>query len=234
MRTCPGWQTWLMLVLPPITLGTLILGFLATMGPAPGEAGAEEAVRKALPYILVFNHGLLFAVLVLILRRNGESLKGIGWTTNGIGSSIARELTIGVLCALGLYLFKEMVIDSTRALLAGRTPTFTSLFNFRPGSLDVPLAVAATTLVFVEESIYRGFAIPSLKLRYGTTWAVVITSAAFGMLHWGNGVAAILATAVFGLLFAAVFLWRRNLVAVTVAHALYNLAMVGVLWTQGG
>lgn len=226
MKTRPGWQTWLLLVLPPITLGAVIVGYLAAAGLTPGDPGAEESVRKALPYILGLNHVSLFAILLLLLRRNGERLSAIGWTTKGIGSSVARELAAGALCGLGLYLFKELAVDSVRALLAGHAPTFTSLFNFRPGSLDVPLAVAATSLVFVEESIYRGFALPSLRARYGTTWAVVITSVAFGLLHWGNGIGAILVTTIFGLLFAAVFLWRRNLVAATVAHALYNLAVL--------
>ncbi|MDX1579157.1 MAG: hypothetical protein R3266_11770 [Gemmatimonadota bacterium] len=62
-----------------------------------------------------------------------------------------------MLCALGLYLFEELVIDSVRMLLAGHAPTYTSLFRFRPQGRELPLAFVATLLVFVEESVYRGY-----------------------------------------------------------------------------
>lgn len=86
--------------------------------------------------------------------------------------------------------------------------------------------VAGTTLVFIEESIYRGVAIPSLRARYGLAGAITISSILFGFLHWGNGLFAIGVTSVIGLLFATVFVWRRNLIVGTAAHALYNLLVL--------
>lgn len=216
---------WTFLVLPPLTLGLLIAVYMAAAGVAPSDPGAEAIVRRALPYLLAINHLSLFALLVFVLKRAGESLEAIGWTTPE-GTSLGRELILGGACALGIYLFKELGIDSLEAVLAGRSPTFTSLFRFRPSSLDVALAVAATTLPFVEESIYRGFALARLEGRFGTTAAVVISSIFFGFLHWGNGPFAILATALIGALLACIFVWRRNLVVVTVAHALYNFAVL--------
>lgn len=222
------WVVWTLLFLPPVTLGLLVVGYLASHGLTPADPVAERAVRRALPYLLAVNHLGLFTLLVVVLRRNGERLADIGWTARARGSrsSLPRELAVGAVCALGLYLFKELAVDSLRLLLAGHTPTFTSLFRFRPGELEVPLALAATLLVFVEESLYRGYALPWLEERRGTAWAVGITSAAFGLLHWGNGLEAIAATAVIGALLAGVFVWRRNLVAGTTAHALYNLAVL--------
>jgi membrane protease YdiL (CAAX protease family) len=133
---------------------------------------------------------------------------------------------VGLVCGLGLYLFKELAVDPVRQLVTGDRPTFTSLFAFRPGSLELGMAVAATTLVFVEESIYRGYALPFFEDRWGTLAAVIVTSAAFGLLHWGNGLEAIVITPFLGALLAGIFVWRRNLVAGTVAHALYNLAVL--------
>jgi len=226
MKARKTWLVWTFLALPPVTLGLLIGVFMAVAGIGPADPGAETMVRRALPYVLAVNHMGLFALLVLFLRRYGEGLRDIGWSAQAVESTIAREVGIGIVSALGLYLFKELAIDSVRALLSGRTPTFTTLFNFQPARLDVPLALAATTLVFVEESIYRGFALPPLAKRRGTIGAIVITSIAFGFLHWGNGVEAILFTAVIGALLATIYVWRRNLVAGTVAHALYNLAVL--------
>lgn len=215
-----------MLLLPPVALGALTFGYAVLAGISPADPGAEASIRTALPGILAVNHLALFGLLVFLLRRRGGTLRDIGWSVRAVDSTVAREAGIGLACALGLYLFKELAVDPVDQILAGQRPTFTSLFDFRPGSLDVALAAAATCLVFVEESIYRGYALPFVEERGGTARAVLVTSVAFGFLHWGNGPVAVLVTGILGVLIAGVFLWRRNLVATTVAHACYNLAVL--------
>lgn len=215
-------SVWAMLLLPPVTLAVLIIGYVAVSGVSPGDPAAEEAIRSALGPIIIVNHLALFALLWFLLRRAGEGLADIGWSVRAVDSTLVREITVGLLCGLGLYLFKELAVDSVRALMAGNRPTFTSLFRFSLANIEVGLALAATGVVFVEESIYRGYAIPFFEQRWGALAAILVTSVAFGPLHWGNGVGAMLNASVLGLLFAGIFLWRRNLVAATVAHALYN------------
>lgn len=226
MTARSGKTVWTMLLLPPVLLGALVVAYAAARGMSPADPGTEAAVRSAIPGILAVNHLLLFGLLVALLRRRGAGLADIGWSVGGGGCTVSREMAVGLACGLGLYLFKELAIDPVRQLVAGQTPTFTSLFRFRPGQLDVGWALAGTTLVFVEESIYRGFAIPFFEARRGTAWAVLVTSAVFGLLHWGNGLEAMLTTPFLGALLAGVFVWRRNLVAGTVAHALYNLCVL--------
>lgn len=217
---------WLMLLLPPISLAALIFGYVMARGLSPTDAATEAAVRAAIPAIIAVNHLALFALLVWLLRRSGETLRDIGWSLARPGRKLAGELAIGLLCGVGLYLLKELAVDPVRQLLAGQTPTFTSLFNFRPTELDLALAGAATAVVFVEESIYRGYALPFFARRWGTFAAVLVTSLAFGPLHWGNGLGAVVFASVWGVLLAGIFLWRRNLVAGTVAHALYNFMVL--------
>lgn len=217
---------WTMLLLPPVLLAVLVFGYAATAGISPADPSAEEVIRTALPAILAVNHLALFALLLFFLRKDGLDLADIGWRVRAVDSSVPREVAVGLACGLGLYLFKELAIDPVRQLVVGQTPTFTSLFRFRPATLSVGMALAATGLVFVEESIYRGYAIPFFEKKWGTVWAVVLTSVAFGLLHWGNGLGAILSTPFLGALLAGIFVWRRNLVAGTVAHALYNLLVL--------
>jgi membrane protease YdiL (CAAX protease family) len=215
-----------MLLLPPVTLAVLIFGFVALAGLSPTDPRTEATVRSALGPILIVNHLGLFALLLYLLRRNGEDLADIGWSAKAVDSTVLREIGIGLVCGVGLYLFKELAVDSVRALAAGNTPTFTSLFRFDPGSLEVGLTLAATTVVFVEESIYRGYALPFFEKRWGTLAAVLVTALAFGPLHWGNGMAGMLNATVYGVLLAGIFVWRRNLVAGTAAHALYNFLVL--------
>lgn len=219
-------HVWLMLLLPPISLGALIFGYVAARGLSPADPATESAVRDAIPAIIAINHLALFALLVWLLRRSGETLRDIGWSLARPGRTLAGELVVGLLCGIGLYLLKELAVDPVRQLLVGQAPTFTSLFNFRPAELDIALAATATSVVFVEESIYRGYTLPFFAERWGTVAAVVVTSLAFGPLHWGNGLGAIIFASVWGVLLAGIFLWRRNLVAGTFAHALYNLMVL--------
>lgn len=217
---------WILLIVPPILLGMLIVAYAGLSGAASaGGQEMEAAIRSALPYIILVNHTLLFALLLYLVRKSGHRLRDIGWRIPA-RSSLTREIASGLAIGVGLYLFKEFAIDSVDALLSGRTPTFYSVFNFTLNPDDIALMVAGTTLVFIEESIYRGVAIPSLRTRYGLAGAIAISSLAFGFLHWGNGLFAIAVTSVSGVFLGGVFLWRRNLIVGTVAHALYNLLVL--------
>jgi membrane protease YdiL (CAAX protease family) len=217
-------SVWLMLALPPILLGAIIVAYLSIAQLDPSNPGTDQAVRRTLPYILAVNHLSLFALLLFLLHRRDNRPGDIGWSLES--KFVMIEILIGLGGALMLYLFKEFAIDSVRALMAGNRPTFTSLFNFRFSEIYIPMAVAATGLVFVEESIYRGLAIPHLRQRFNVVTAVLISSAFFGALHWGNGPFAIFSAAVIGLFFAGIFLWRGNLIACTVAHVGYNLLVL--------
>lgn len=221
-----GRALWVMLLLPPVTLFAVIAGFMALSGTTPGQAGAEATVRHALPYLLAVNHLTVFVVLVWVLRRQGKGLREIGWRLDRPGTGLTRELLVGAVCALGLYLLKELGWDSLEAVTRGRQPTFTSLFNFHLGVGELPMAIAAASLVFVEESVYRGFGLSGLAERYGMVPAVILSSVCFGLLHWGNGFEGMIFATVWGLPLAGIFLWRKNLVAGTVAHTFYNLAIV--------
>lgn len=216
---------WISLIVPPILLGMLIFTYVILSGAATEGKDMNALVRSALPYILAVNHTLVFLMLLYFLRQSGKRLSDIGWNAPNAGYVIS-QIALGLLVGLALYLWKEFAVDSVRAVMAGQTPTFHSLFNFGLDNSDIPMLFAATTLIFVEESIYRGFAIPPLRERYGLAGALVVSSFFFGLLHWGNGLFAIGATSVYGLFFALIFLWRRNLIAVTVGHALYNFFVI--------
>ena len=76
-----------------------------------------------------------------------------------------------------------------------------------------------------EEWLYRAYAIERLQALVGRPWlAVVISLAAFGLVHlplWGPGVA--LTTLVSGGIFTALYLWRRDISALIIAHVLTDL-----------
>lgn len=208
-----------LLALPAVLLTVLILGYVGSRG---GEVD-EPALRSVLPYLIAVNHAVVFGVLLWVLRREGRTLADIGWTAAGRG--IGREVLLGALLGVALYLVKELVFDSIRAILAGSRPTFTTLFRFGWDPAELPLLAVATTFIAVEESVYRGYGLRPLTDRWGTAAGLAVMAVLFGLLHWGNGALAIVFTGTIGVVMGGVFLRRRTLTAVVVAHALYN-AMV--------
>jgi len=100
------------------------------------------------------------------------------------------------------------------------------------GAALVPFFLANVLLApFVEESLYRGYALDRLRQRYGLALAVVITCALFGLLHWAGGFWYILLTGfVAGGLFAGLRLWRRTLIAPFAAHLALNVLEFVWIW----
>jgi membrane protease YdiL (CAAX protease family) len=81
--------------------------------------------------------------------------------------------------------------------------------------------LAAVTAGVVEETLFRGFAVTRLiELSGSTFWAVFFSSGVFALLHlpvWGGGPS--LVFFIGSLATSAFFVWRRDLLAVIIAHA---------------
>ena len=81
---------------------------------------------------------------------------------------------------------------------------------------------------FVEEQLYRGYVLTRLTERLSLPLAVTPMLLLFGLLHFGLGRTGMLVATMTGLTLTLLFLWRRALVSVVIAHALIN-ALVLVL-----
>jgi membrane protease YdiL (CAAX protease family) len=83
------------------------------------------------------------------------------------------------------------------------------------------LVFAALTAGVVEEVLFRGYAVTRLAQLTGSLWwAVGASSAVFAALHlpvWGAGPS--LAFFIGGLATTMFFVWRRDLIAMIIAHA---------------
>lgn len=96
-----------------------------------------------------------------------------------------------------------------------------------PGWFRVQLAVTGAA---VEETLYRGYAVERLAAITGRAWlGGAIACVAFALAHipwWGIGFA-LGADLPFGILMTVFYLWKRNLPANILAHAIALL--VGIL-----
>lgn len=189
-----------------------------------------DSVVGALPVILL---AVLLALLGLVERvRHAEklSLRDLGWRLQP-GQSLAREIALGAAVGTTLvfaYLYAlAPLLAQAQQLIGDYVPPGAILPTM--GALPLPFFLANVVLApFVEENIYRGYALPRLMARFGAPLALTISCLFFGLLHWAGGFWYVLLTGVVaGGSFGALYLWRRNVIVCFAAHLALNLIEFG-------
>jgi uncharacterized protein len=93
--------------------------------------------------------------------------------------------------------------------------------------VQVPLWLLITTPIvagITEEILYRGYAIERLTFLTGKRWlAAIIAGALFLLLHLSWGGAQMIIVAFGTVIFVGLYLWRRDLPCVMLAHILADL-----------
>jgi len=175
--------------------------------------------------IIVVSHGLSFTLLFYFLKKQNLKMKDIGWKFSE-NFLVLRELTIGIILSLVIYIFKEIALDSLTAILHGRSPTFHSFFNFGFKTDEFVLMAVAFLFPFVEESIFRGYPYQQWKSKWSLWKIILISSVIFGLMHSVGGdrdITSAINTAIIGVLYFLIFYWRKNLICSTATHSFYNL-----------
>ena len=166
------------------------------------------------------------AIVIVILGSIGfglgttrSGLAGMGLASMGladaavwvVGMTIAALTLIGVVRWLAPFfgLFDSPLL----ARLLPRTRREKAYFS------GLSLAAGAG-----EELAYRAYAVTTLQAVVASPWtAALITSGAFGVLHWYQGPLGVGRTGLIGFVFAASFVVTGNLWPAIVAHALIDL-----------
>ena len=218
-------RTLLFLLLPAALLFLITMAVASFFGATTrGDKKAINAgVVRSLPYVLIVNHAIVFVVLFAALRAAAFNLSSIGL---GIapGQNIFPEILIGLAAGLVLYAIGRFLLDPLSALLHRQFGGYRMDHGEREPASRIAWFIAAVLFAaVVEESVFRGYAVARLAPVTGLTWAIVISSIFFGLLHWAYGFWGMLTTAIMGALFALLFVWRQSLVAPIIAHALCNL-----------
>ena len=211
----PGWQVVALLVVFPL--------LYAVNARLPWSQGLWVGHDKAyfVPFwssILVL-HTLGSVAVISILRKKGTPLAAIGFDLDRRQALVA----LGSLVAVGLLAvaFREWVPYANTDDLGWQIgwPV-----DQRERFFWIVVCLFAGVC---EELIFRGFAIPTLESRDFHLWQVVLLSnISFSLIH---GAADLTITAISfgaGLVFTALYLWRRNLALVMIVHALSDLTFL--------
>ena len=171
--------------------------------------------------IAVLHWSSTMMVLVL-LKRAGRRLADIGLEV----SPLRIAAMVGIPLAIGLGL---TVLAETSGANQGLSVELSPVLPATRGERVFWIFISFTA-GFCEELIYRGFGIRALRWRNVPAWlAVSFATMAFFLMHgvWAMTLSALLTIGIAGLLFSALFLWRRSLVPGICLHALIDVANIG-------
>jgi len=219
------WRIFVMLTLPTVLILLLITIFITLRSAIGGyDAAASSAlVSEYISYFFVLNLTVTFCILLLFLRKDNLTLADIGFRLPDNG-------TKGLLVEISMAVITTIIVVG---LLINVMPFFEGLQgedaklvegNRKLGN-DFFLALFSAVFVasFVEESIYRGYAITGLRSRWGLVSAILISTVFFGLYHISYGVVGVFRTMLQGLVLALLFARSRSLLGPILAHSLTNL-----------
>jgi uncharacterized protein len=168
----------------------------------------------------------LVALILFFVWRAGESPRVLGWTTRHLGREIAIGIALFVPIFFGARMLESLLLSL--GLTGASTPS-----NLVPprGIADLLLALVLVVVVAIsEETIFRGY----LLLRFrpilrSTGLALLLASVIFSLGHGYEGSAGALTVGSIGLVWGAVYLWRRSLVAPATMHFLLDAIAIIVV-----
>jgi uncharacterized protein len=167
----------------------------------------------------------LCSLAVYFVWQNRQPLSAIGWST--------RYWPVHV--AIGVTLFPVVVVGSIIVAwvflslgLSSADTTIRSSLSIH-GWADVPLAVLLVAVVAIaEETIFRGYLLLRFREITGNMGlAVLLSTVIFTAGHGYEGGAGMATVSLLGLVFMALYLSTRSLIASIVLHFLFDL--VGVV-----
>ena len=193
------------------------------------------------------------ALIALFLRSRGQSFRTIGW----IWKKGGREALLGISCVPFLFASTFLVgIFFTLVLPQYVSITNPLLDSVKGYGALIFLLVSSILVGGIKEEIQRAFVLDRFE-RYlgpvfltcffrifghkrfadeqtgrtvGLTVGLILWSLFFAVGHALQGVDSAAGAGILGLCFGLLYIWRRNLVAPMLAHALFDVTTLLIFW----
>jgi len=165
---------------------------------------------------------VISATLLLVLSR--EKYGDLGFH----GRRLLGQIGLGVLFGVLIFVLDTLLISPVASALVPETASQgvdMSVFFGKLSYVPIWLAIALLKGGLTEE-LWRIFGLTRFEKLFGRTGlvlALIASSLAFGLGHAYQGLGAVLAEGVQGLLYAGVYLRKRSAWEPVVAHAVFDL-----------
>lgn len=194
-------------------------GLFASSGQV--NPGAWSSPSYMLAVLLVSVPQILLVVYVSDLRTPGFSGR-MGWSRPRMSDVTSAFISmVAILAAVGIW----------RAIASVMTQELTPAVPWEapPNRLLPIVVVASLAVAYREEVFFRAYLLERREELGLPAWAMVTASSViFAVAHLYQGVAGFVVSLLIGGALGLVFLWRRSLHGVAIAHALYNVMVLYV------
>ena len=190
----------------------------------------ESKSENFVPFFLglTFLHWLTFYICYTIVKSSK-------WTNAMIGYQLSTNQTLKIVSTYFLIAFLLLILIEYILHVSTLNPEKVSqLGDFFPKDTTqrVVFIFTAFSAGFLEEYIYRGFAICSLESRGISRWiALIISSISFTLIHGVIVFQRFPAYFFPSLLFGALFIWKRQLQIPMLVHAFIDLTALLMILT---
>ncbi|ALS01501.1 hypothetical protein ATZ33_09010 [Enterococcus silesiacus] len=226
-------RVWLNLILAPFWFLIAISGlsvYYSVKGLDTGEISLEIADQTSV--ILLIVQIILLLVLVITAKKEQFSLfASFKISSPKLNVEIIKGVIVGSLFAV-LYLFILSPIQYELQKNVGDIIPPGEAMKVLGGQI-IPFFIANVVLApFVEESLYRNYALTKFEQRYSSMKSVLLSALAFGFLHWTGGIWYILMTGIIiGIPFGIIASRKKNILLIFVAHLTLNfIEFIYIAW----
>jgi membrane protease YdiL (CAAX protease family) len=208
------------------------------MPPPPLPEEEREARDWTKPLVLgaslALQAALLGAAAWFSVRRYSCGWRALGFRRAARGGWwLSLAVVVAVLVAAWLTLGVYFLIVEL-AGLGELVPESTLPEDFFDNPAIIPLVgvLAIVAAPIAEETFFRGFLFPGLRVRWGTFWAALASGLLFAALHFSLG--SIVPFTVIGMLLAWAYVFSGSLWPAIGAHFVFNSVSFGVAVATGG
>jgi membrane protease YdiL (CAAX protease family) len=208
-----------------VSLGILLLFYpgISLMADADSMAEMMKNIdQQMLIFVLlttVVFQWTIFAINYGSIFSEGTGLAGVG---------LIRIRPVDLAWTAAFLLAAGALLSGLAWLLAQlglEVPGEVSLLIPQTAFGRVVWVLVSFTAGFCEEVAYRGYLLTRLRMIFGaSSWTIpmIISSVAFGICHWYQGVAGLILITIYGFLFAFLFIRTGRLWPCILAHALWD------------
>jgi len=213
-----------------LAVGILTIIALGIFFAVAGDASDDAEIVAVLGASLALEVALLGAAAWFSVRRYS-----CGWQALGFRRAVRGGWWVPVAVVLAAYLTLGvyfLIVELTG--LGELVPESTLPEDFFDNPAIVPLVgvLAILAAPIAEETFFRGFLFPGLRVRWGTFWAALASGLLFAALHFSLG--SIVPFTVIGMLLAWAYVFSGSLWTAIGAHFAFNAVSFGMLVATGG
>jgi membrane protease YdiL (CAAX protease family) len=219
-RVVPPWRPW---EAAPVGLAALLASYIALIA-VTAAFGGQGGVATLVSAILSQAAFVAFTVGWVAVRYPG-TVPFLGLRSRRTAADLAMGAWIGAALFLAaVFVVLPLIVVAWR-LVTGSPPDpiDQGILTGDPAGLELIMGVLAVVVAapIGEEVFFRGFLFGALRARLGFPRAAAISGAVFGVFHVEPVLILVMFVVGFGL--AALYEWRRSLVAPMAAHAVFNI-----------